>query len=82
MPETVVGWCTRCWGLIGGGKFYIYQGMIYYRPIWDVLVPEGEQVGAGGRLYGARLIKIFPIRQAVPVEIQVFAPGLARLGFS
>jgi hypothetical protein len=50
MPEAVVGWCARCWarwGGIGGGNFYIWEGIVYYMPIWDVLAPQGERVGAG-----------------------------------
>jgi len=43
--------------------------MIYYRPIWDVLAPEGEQEEAGEHIYGAKLINFFPIRQAVPVGL-------------
>jgi len=34
MPETVVGWCARCWarwGGIGGEIFHIWEGMIYSR---------------------------------------------------
>jgi len=34
MPETVVGWCARCWacrGGIGGRNFYIWEGMTYYK---------------------------------------------------
>ena len=50
MPEVVVGWCARRWARwdgIGGGKFYIWEGIIYHTPIWDVLAPAGERVEAG-----------------------------------
>jgi hypothetical protein len=72
MPEVVVGWCARCWarwGGIGGGKFYIGEGMTYYTPIWDVLAPEGEQEAALNRLRTRSRSLAFLIRQAVPVGL-------------
>jgi len=43
--------------------------MIYHTPIWDVFAPQGEQEEVGEHFYGAKLIKTFPIRQAVPVGL-------------
>ena len=43
-------------------------------PIWDVLVPQGEQERALNRLTMCARSLVFPIRQAVPV-------GLAWAGF-
>jgi len=74
MPEAVVGWVRSLLGSLGGnlgGKFYISGVAGHNTPIWDVLALQGEREEAGERLYGAKLIKFFPIRQAVPV-------GLAR----
>ena len=45
--------------------------MIYFTPIWDVLVLQGEQERALIRLSTCSRCPVFPIRQAVPV-------GLAR----
>jgi hypothetical protein len=72
MPEAVVGWCARCWALwagIGGGNFYIWEGIIYYTPIWDVLAPEGKQEGALNRLGTRSRSPAFLIRKAVPVGL-------------
>jgi hypothetical protein len=68
MPEAVVGWCARCWA-IGGGNFYIWEGIIYYTPIWDVLAPEGKQEGALNRLGTRSRSPAFLIRKAVPVGL-------------
>jgi len=46
----------------------------YNKSIWDVLALEGEREEAAEPLQGAKLIKFFPIRQAVP-------DGLARARF-
>jgi hypothetical protein len=72
MPEAVVGWCARCWarwGGIGGGKFYIWERMIYYTPIWDVLAPEEKREGALNRLRTRSRSPAFLIKQAVPVGL-------------
>jgi hypothetical protein len=72
MPEAVVGWCARCWarwGGIGSGKFYIWEGMIYCTPIWDVLAPGGEQEGALNRLRMRSRSPAFLIRKAVSVGL-------------
>ena len=58
MPEIMVGWCARCWGAIRGGKFYILGVAGLYTPIWDVLAPQGERVGAGERLCGDRFVEL------------------------
>jgi hypothetical protein len=74
MPEAVVGWRARCWarwGRIGGGIFYIWDRMIYYTPIWDVLAPQGQQERALNHLRTCSRCPAFQIRQVVPV-------GLAR----
>jgi hypothetical protein len=52
-----------------GGKLYISGVAGYNTPIWDVLALQGEREEAGERLYGAKLIKSFPIRQVVPVGL-------------
>jgi hypothetical protein len=72
MPEAVVGWCAHCWacwGGIGGRKFDIWEEMIYYTPIWDVLVPEGTREGAGEHLTTGTRSRTVPIRQVVPVGL-------------
>jgi hypothetical protein len=68
MPEAVVGWCACCWarwGGIRGGNFYIWEGMIYYTPIWDVLAPQGEQERALNHLKMSSRSPVFQIRQSV-----------------
>ena len=50
----------------GGQKLYILGVAGYNKPIWDVLVLQGEREEAGEHLHGAKLINFFPIRQAVP----------------
>jgi len=50
------GGCARC----GGGKLYILGVAGFITPIWDVLVPEGEQEEAGEHICGPKLIKKFP----------------------
>jgi hypothetical protein len=72
MPDVAGGWlCSLLGTLVGilGGKLYILGVAGYNKPIWDVLAPEGEREEAGERLYGAKLINFFPIRQAVPVGL-------------
>ena len=72
MPEAVVGWVRSLFGTLGGiwgGKLYILGVAGLYTPIWDVLVLQGEWVGAGERLYGAKFENYVPIRQAVPVDL-------------
>jgi hypothetical protein len=69
MPDVAGGWlCSLLGTLVGilGGKLYILGVAGYYKPIWDVLALEREREEAGERLYGAKLINIFPIRQPVP----------------
>jgi len=61
-------------GAILGGKFCILGVAGLDTPIWDVLAPQGERVGAGERLWGDRFENYVPIRQAVP-------DGLARARF-
>jgi hypothetical protein len=64
-------------GCVGGdfGREIVYLGVAGYdTPIWDVLAPEGEREEAGEHIDSPKLIKFFPIRQAVPV-------GLARARF-
>ena len=43
--------------------------MIYNTPIWDVLMPEGEQEEVGECLSTHSRCPAFPIRQAVPVGL-------------
>jgi hypothetical protein len=72
MPEAVVGQCARCWarwGGIGGGNFYIWEGLVYYMPIWDVLAPQGVAGGSGRACGNMFQLSGFPIRQAVPVGL-------------
>jgi len=84
MPKAVVGWCAHCWGLIGGGKFYILGVAGYNTPIWDVLALQGEREEAGERFHGAK----FEIMSELGKRCQLgflglgFAPGLVGLGFS
>ena len=42
-------------GGISGRKLYILG---YNKPIWDVLVLEGEREEAGEHLYGAKFVKL------------------------
>jgi len=46
---------------------YILGVAGYNKPIWDVLVLQGEQEEAGEHLQGAKFENYVPIRQAVPV---------------
>ena len=80
----VVGWCTRCWGTIGGGKFYILGVAGLYMPIWDVLAPQGGWVGAGERLCGDRFVELCKLGKWCQLGLLrlSFAAGLVRLGFS
>jgi hypothetical protein len=87
MPEAVVGWCARCWarwGGIRGGNFYIWEGMIYYTPIWDVLAPQGGREQALNRLTTRTRSPAFLIGKAVPAGLPqlIFAAGLVGLSFS
>ena len=74
------GDCIHCWahwvgwGAILGRKFYILGVAGYDTPIWDVLTLEGEREEAAEHIDSPRLIKFFPIRQAVP-------DGLAQARF-
>ena len=43
--------------------------MIYFTPIWDVLVHQGEQVQVLIHLSTHSRCPVFPIRQAVPVGL-------------
>ena len=61
----LVNRCQQClmWqvgGCIGGRKLYILGVAGYNKPIWDVLVPEGEWEEAAEHIYGPKLIKNFP----------------------
>ena len=67
-------WLCSLLGGFGGGKLYILGVAGYNKPIWDILVLEGEWEEAAEPLQGAKLIKSFPIRQAVP-------GGLSRAPF-
>ena len=44
----------------GDQKLYILGVAGYNKPIWDVLMPKGEQEEAGEHIYGPKLIKYFP----------------------
>ena len=67
-----------------GGKLYISRVAGLYTPIWDVLVPQGERVGVGERLYSARLINSSQLGKQCQLDFLGlgFAPGLVGLGFS
>ena len=80
----VVGWCTRCWAAIGGGKFFILGVAWLYMPIWDVLAPQGERVRAGERLCGDRFAELSQLGKRCQMGLLGlgFAPGLVGLGFS
>ena len=86
MPETVVGWCARCWarwGGIGGEIFHIWEGMIYHTPIWDVLAPRGERVEAGEDLAMRPRCPCSQLGRRCQLAFLLgFAPGLVGLGFS
>ena len=69
MPEVVIGWCAHCWAGIGDGIFDIWEGIIYYIPIWDVSVPQGERGGAGEHLATRPRSPGFQIRKVVPVVL-------------
>jgi hypothetical protein len=71
-------------GQLGAGNFYIWEEIIYYTPIWDVLAPEGEQKGALNHLTMRTRSPAFLIRKAVPVGFLklIFAAGLVGLSFS
>jgi len=77
MPDVVGRWVCSLYGTLGGiwgRRLYILGVAGYNKPIWDVLVLQGEREEAGEHIYSAILINFFPIRQAVPV-------GLAQASF-
>jgi hypothetical protein len=86
MPEAVVGWCARCWarwGGIGGGNFYIWEGIVYYMPIWDVLAPQGQRVGAGEHVATRPSCPVSQLGRRCQLGFGLgFAPGLVGLDFS
>jgi len=72
MPDVAGGWVCLLLGMLGailGAKLYILGVAGYDKPIWDVLVLQGEQEEAGEHLHGAKLINFFPIRQVVPARL-------------
>src|SRR6266567_3170952 len=72
MPNVVVR-CCACswarWAALWGGKFYIWEGIIYCQPIWDVFAPQRERGRAGEEMTMRFRSPSFPIRQAVPVGL-------------
>ena len=79
MPEIVGGWCTCCWGAIGGGRFYILGVPELDTSIWDVLVAQGEQVGAGECLWGDRFVELSQLGKWCQLGLQLsFAAGLVE----
>ena len=77
MPDVAGRWVCSLLGSLGGiwgGKLYISGVAGYNTPIWDVLALQGEWEEAREHIYSAKLIKSFPIRQAVP-------GGLSRAPF-
>jgi hypothetical protein len=77
MPDVAVGWLCSLLGALGGnfGWDILYLGVVGLdTPIWDVLVPEGEQEEALNHLRMSSISPGFPIRQVVPL-------GLARARF-
>jgi len=84
MPETVVGWCTHCWGLIGGKKFCILGVAGYHRPIWDVLALQREWEEAGEHLHGAKFVELSQLGKQCQVGFLrlSFAARLIGLSFS
>ena len=84
MPDVAGGWLCLLLGTSGGilgGKLYILGVAGYDTPIWDVLALQGERDEAGQRLWGAKLINLFPIRQPVPVgRAQAWFRWLGLLG--
>ena len=72
MPDVVGGWVRSLLGTLGamlGVKLYILGVMGYDKPIWDVLVLQGEQEEAGEHLHSAKFENYVPIRQLVPVGL-------------
>ena len=71
-------------GGIWGGKFDIWEEIMYYTPIWDVLAPQGERVGAGEQ----RAMRPRSLTSKLGRWCQlgllgvVFAAGLVGVGFS
>jgi hypothetical protein len=63
MPDVVGRWVRSLLGTLGaifGAKLYILGVAGYDTPIWDVLVPEGEQEEAGEHIDSPKLIKFLP----------------------
>ena len=75
MPEIGVGWCACGWWVIGGGKSCILGVAGLYTPIWDVLAPQGERVGAGEPLCGDRFVELSQLGKRCQL-------GLLRLSFA
>ena len=69
MCDMAGGWLRSLLGGFGGGKLYIWGVAGYDTPIWDILVPEGEQEEALNRLRMGSISPGFPIRQVVPVGL-------------
>ena len=72
MPKVVIGCCARGWArwaALWGGKFYIWEGMIYCLPIWDVFAPQRGRDGAGEQMTTRFRSPAILIRQAVPVGL-------------
>ena len=47
-------------GCVGGRKLYILGVAGYDKPIWDVLVPEGEWEEAAEHIYGGQVNQFLP----------------------
>src|SRR6266567_8328952 len=72
MPNVVVR-CCACswarWAALWGGKFYIWEGIIYCQPIWDVFVPQWGWGWMGEQTTTHFRSPSFQIRQAMPVGL-------------
>ena len=87
MPDVAGRWLCSLLRTLGGifGWEILYLGVAGLdTPIWDVLVPQGEQERVLNRLTMRPRSPAFPIRQVVPVGLLGlgFAAGLAGVGFS
>jgi hypothetical protein len=87
MPNVAVGQFSSLRGTLGahwGGKFYIWEGIVYCKSIWDVFVPQRGRGRAGEQTCTRFRSPATQIRQAVPEGFLGlgFAPGLVGLGFS
>jgi hypothetical protein len=86
MPDVMLGWFCSLLSVLGEvfGREISYSGVErLITLIWDVLVPQGDQVRALNRLSMCSRSLCFQIRQWCQLaSLLSFAPGFVGVGFS